>query len=307
MTEDNFKFFEQTQAVFRQIENILQQNVLLSDTLWRDVEEKLVAADIGPGASRWTIQRLQQRAKEEQISSGLQAYVALRQELTYLLRKPSKGKLPTLHFSKQSPVTVILVMGDKGSGKTASSAKLAYRLSSEGLKVLLVATGTFHSGSINLLKSWGEQINVSVMHQNNDSTPATVMNDAFQSALAYGYDVVIVDTAGYPTTAEKRQEELKNVIDIVQKIIPDAPHELLVVVDATNGQAIVSQARTFAEYTGLTGVILSKVDSTARGGCAFAITDDLEVPIKFFGTGKKVEQLVPFDPERFVATLFEKE
>lgn len=302
MAKDHFKFPEQTRRVFRQIESTLQLNEILSDTLWEGVEEKLLAADIGHQASRLVIQRLQQRVKEGQIYSGPQAYIALRQELVRLLGKPSM-----LRYSEQSPVTVMVVMGDNGSGKTTNIAKLAYRLSHEGQNVLLVAANTLRSSGIDPLKAWAERINVPVICQDDDSDPGVVVYNALQSALVRGYDVVLIDTAGRLATEKKHLEELKNIMNVVQKVIPDAPHELLIVIDATHGQTVLPHVHDFAEYTGLTGVILSKVEISAKGGCAFAITDDLGVSIKFLGTGETIEQLVPFDPESFVAALFEKE
>ncbi|HZS75255.1 MAG TPA: signal recognition particle receptor subunit alpha [Ktedonobacteraceae bacterium] len=300
MAEEDFKFLEQTRQTFRQIEETFQQNEILSDTLWQDIERKLIDADLGPAASRWIIQRLQQRAKEGRISSGSQAYIALRQELTHLLGKP-----PTLHYSEQSSVTVMILMGDKGSGKTTSCAKLAYRLSHEGHNVLLVASGRFDSSSIDVLKAWGEQINIPVICQNDGSDAGTFIYDILQSALVDGYDIVLVDTIGQQTT--EQVEELRNIMNAAQKVIPDAPHELLVVVDATNGLSAASLVHAFAEQTGLTGVILSKVDSTTKGGFVFALADDLKVPVKFVGTGEKTGQLVLFDSAHFMAALFEKE
>ncbi len=301
MAKDNFKFLEQTRRVFRPIEDVLQQSEILSDTLWKNGEEKLLAASVGPQACLLLIQRLQQQVKEGKISSGPRVYIALQQELTRLLGKPSM-----LRYAEQASVTVMVVMGDKGSGKTTTTAKLAYHLSQEGHKVLLSTSNVSGSNSVDSLKVWGEQINVPVIAQSGSSDPSTVAHDALQSALTGGYDVVLIDTASRLEMEKHHMEELKNTINVVSKVIPGAPHELLMVIDAANGQNVLPQVRDFAQYTGLTGVILSKVDSTAKGGCAFTITDDLGVPIKFLGTGENIEQLVPFEPESFVAALFEK-
>jgi fused signal recognition particle receptor len=299
MTEENFRFLEKTRPVFQRIGNALQQSETLSDKLWQDLEQNLLAADIGPETSLWLMQLLQQRVKGEQINSGSQVYMALRQELIGLFEKSA-----ILYYSEHSPVTVMMFMGTPGSGKTTTVAKLAYRLSNAGQKVLLTAADTFRPSHIDPLKVWGERINVPVILQSDHVDPATVIYNALQSALVQKYDVVLIDTAGRWATEKNRMGDLKSIINAAQKVIPDAPRELLMVIDATQGQDGPLLASGFAEDTGSTGVILSKVDSTAKDGCAFAIADKLGSPIKFLGTGEKIEQLIPFEPASFVSALF---
>ncbi|HJT55263.1 MAG TPA: signal recognition particle-docking protein FtsY, partial [Ktedonobacteraceae bacterium] len=205
---------------------------------------------------------------------------------------------------KQSPLTVILVIGVNGSGKTTSIAKMAYRLTREGHRVILAAADTFRAAAIDQLKVWGERINVPVISQNPGSDPGAVVYDAIQAAGTRGCDVLIVDTAGRLHTKYNLMEELKKINKVIQKLLPEGPQELLMVIDATTGQNALLAARKFAEDIGLTGVIITKLDSTAKGGFAFAVSDDLDVPIKFVGTGEKVGDLAPFDPQSFVAALF---
>ncbi|HKV01714.1 MAG TPA: signal recognition particle-docking protein FtsY, partial [Ktedonobacteraceae bacterium] len=224
---------------------------------------------------------------------------ALREELVALLGEPSP-----LRFSQQSPLTIILVIGVNGSGKTTTIAKLANRLTKEGHKVILAAADTFRAAAIDQLKVWGERVGVPVISQNPGSDPGAVVYDAIQAAGNRGSDVLIVDTAGRLQTKYNLMEELKKINKVIQKQVPDGPHELLVIIDATTGQNALLQARKFAEDVGLTGVVITKLDSTAKGGFAFAVADDLGVPIKFIGTGEKVEDLAPFDPQSFVAALF---
>ena len=214
------------------------------------------------------------------------------------------GKSSPLRFSKQSPLTVILVIGVNGSGKTTSIAKMAYRLTKEGHKVVLAAADTFRAAAIDQLKVWGERVGVPVISQNPGSDPGAVVYDSIQAALTRGSDVLIVDTAGRLHTKYNLMEELKKINKIIQKFVPDGPHELLIVMDATTGQNALLQARQFALDIGLSGVIITKLDSTAKGGFAFAVADDLGVPIKFIGTGEKLGDLTPFDPQSFVAALF---
>jgi fused signal recognition particle receptor len=297
--EQRFNFLSRTKQLFSRVSNVIKQSDTISDALWDDLEEELLAADVGPSTSTWLIKRLRQRATDEHMRTGSQVQHGLREELVTLLGKPSP-----LRFSKQSPLTVILIIGVNGSGKTTSIAKLAYRLTREGHRVMLAAADTFRAAAIDQLKEWGNRIDVPVISQNPGSDPAAVVYDAIQAAQNRGSDVLIVDTAGRLHTKHNLMEELKKMSKVIQKFIADGPHELLVVIDATTGQNALLQARKFAEDIGLTGVIITKLDSTAKGGFAFAVADDLGVPIKFIGTGEKVENLAPFEPQSFVAALF---
>jgi fused signal recognition particle receptor len=299
--EQRFNFLNRTRQLFSRISNNIEQNDTITDALWDDLEESLLEADVGPGTTLWLIDRLRKRATEEKMRTGTQVQQALRMELTLLL-----GSSAPLRFSKQPP-TVILVIGVNGSGKTTTIAKMAYRLTNEGHKVLLAAGDTFRAAAIDQLKVWGERIGVPVISQNPGSDPGSVVYDSLQAAQTRGCDVLLVDTAGRLHTKYNLMEELKKINRVIQKFVPDGPHELLMVIDATTGQNALLSARQFAADIGLTGVVITKLDSTAKGGFAFAVADDLGVPIKFIGTGEKVENLAPFDPKSFVAALFAQE
>lgn len=294
-----FGFLHRTKQAFNLMSNTVEETDVITDDLWDTLEEQLLVADVGPSTSLWLIDRLRQRAQEENMRTGAQVQRALREEMTYLL-----GDQSSLRFSKQSPLTVILVIGVNGSGKTTSIAKLGHRLTQEGHQVLLAAGDTFRAAAIDQLKEWGERIQVPVISQNPNSDPGAVVYDSIQAATSRGCDVLIVDTAGRLHTKYNLMEELKKINKVIQRFVPDGPHELLMVIDATTGQNALLQARKFAEDIGLTGVIITKMDSTAKGGFAFAVADDLGVPIKFIGTGEKVGDLIPFDPRSFVAALF---
>lgn len=300
--EQRFGFLQRTRQMFSRINTTVEQNDTITDSLWDDLEEELLEADVGPSTTLWLMDRLRERAAEENMRTGAQVQRALREEMTNLLGKPSP-----LHFSKQSPLTVILVIGVNGSGKTTSIAKLAYRLSREGHKVLLAAGDTFRAAAIDQLEEWGRRIEVPVIRQNQGSDAAAVVYDAIQAARARESDVLIVDTAGRLHTKYNLMEELKKLNKVIQRFIPDGPQELLIVIDATTGQNALLQARQFAADIGLTGVIITKLDGTAKGGFAFAVADDLGVPIKFIATGEKIEDLSPFDPKSFVDALFEQD
>ncbi|QBD82575.1 signal recognition particle-docking protein FtsY [Ktedonosporobacter rubrisoli] len=297
--EQRLGFLGRTRQFFSRMSQTVQENDTLTEELWDELLESLLAADVGPNTSMWLIDRLRQRAEEEQMRTGSQVQRALREELTSLLDQPSP-----LRFSKQSPLTVFLVIGVNGSGKTTSIAKMAHLLTREGHKVTLAAADTFRAAAIDQLKVWGERIGVPVISQSPNSDPGAVVYDAIQAALTRGSDVLIVDTAGRLHTKNNLMEELKKLNKIIQKFVPDGPHELLIVIDATTGQNALLQARTFAANIGLTGVIITKIDGTAKGGFAFAVADDLGVPIKFIGTGEKVGDLIPFEPKSFVEALF---
>jgi fused signal recognition particle receptor len=298
-SEQRLNFLSRTRQMFSRLGQSVQETDTITDDLWDELEESLLAADVGPTTTDWLMKRLRQRAEEEHMRTGSQVQRALREELAELL-----GPSSSLRFSKQSPLTVILVIGVNGSGKTTSIAKMAYRLSKEGHKVLLAAGDTFRAAAIDQIKEWGNRIDVPVISQHPNSDPGAVVYDAIQAAQTRGNDVLIVDTAGRLHTKFNLMEELKKINKVIQKFIPDGPHELLMVIDATTGQNALLQARKFAEDIGLTGVIITKMDSTAKGGFAFAVADDLGVPIKFIGTGEKVENLIPFDPQSFVTALF---
>jgi len=301
-SEQRFSFLSRTKQWFSRLGATIQESDQITDEMWEELEDLMLAADIGPNTTSWLLKRLHQRVEEEHMQTGSQVQQALREELTALLGKPTP-----LHFSQTSPLTVILVIGVNGSGKTTSIAKMANRLTNEGHKVILAAGDTFRAAAIDQLKEWGERINVPVISQSPNSDPGAVVYDALQAAQNRGSDVLIVDTAGRLHTKYNLMEELRKINKIIQKFVPDGPHELLMVIDATTGQNALLQARKFAEHIGLTGVVITKIDSTAKGGFAFAVADDLGVPIKFIGTGEKVGDLIPFDPKSFVSALFAEE
>ena len=306
MSEQSYNPFRnslsRTRQMFGRLSDTLTQKIPITDEFWDELEETLLGSDVGPGTTTWLMDRLRQRVKEENMRNTSQVQQALREELVKLLGKPAG-----LRFSTKSPLTVILVIGVNGSGKTTSIAKLASRLTRQNHRVILAAADTFRAAAIDQLKVWGERIGVPVISQNPGSDPGAVVYDAIQAAGTRGSDVLIVDTAGRLHTKYNLMEELKKINKVIQKLLPEGPQELLIVIDATTGQNALLQARKFAEDIGLTGVVITKLDSTAKGGFAFAVADDLGVPIKFVGMGEKVEDLAPFDPQSFVAALFPQE
>jgi fused signal recognition particle receptor len=301
-TEQRFNPFKnslsRTRQIFNRMGNTFKQDEI-TDDLWDELEETLLGADIGPSTTMWLIDHLKQRVEEEYMKTGTQVQHALREELSLLL-----GQSKPLNLAKDGSLTVILIIGVNGSGKTTSIAKLAYRLKNEGHNVILAAADTFRAAAIDQLKVWAERIEVPVISQNQGSDPGAVVYDAIQAANSRGCDVLIVDTAGRLQTKFNLMQELRKINSVIMKFLPKGPQELLIVMDATTGQNAILQARQFAADIGLSGVIITKLDSTAKGGFAFAIRDDLGIPIKFIGTGEKIENLASFDPQSFVAALF---
>ncbi len=300
MAEEYFQFLERTQRNFHQIESIFQKHEFPSSIPWRDVEEKLIAAGIGLPTSRSVVTRLQQQVQEKGISSGSQAYAVLQQELTSFLKRRTQ-----LHFPKQSS-SVMLVMSDTDSGEIAI-AKLAYYLSQKGHNVLVVATEAPRSGDINSLNVLPEQASISVMYKNDDLKLHSFVHNALQAVLLHTFDVVLIGTAASIPVQKTYLEKLNSIIDAAQQMIPNAPQELLLVLNASQGPNALPYAHAIAQTTGLTGIILSNIENTSAGGIIFEIADDLRVPIIFLDIGEKIEQLIPFDAEKFVTALFAQE
>ncbi len=265
--------------------------------LWEELEELLIAADTGVETTDKLITRVRERVNKQKISDGQQVRAVLMEEMTSMLRVNGSGAAPA------AAPRIILVVGVNGSGKTTSIAKLGYTFKRDGSKVMLAAGDTFRAAAIDQLKWWGDEIGVEVIAHQPGADPGAVVFDAVQAARTRGTEVVIVDTAGRLQTKFNLMEELKKIRRVVQRVDPSAPHETLLVLDANTGQNGVSQAKYFTEAVGITGIILTKLDSTAKGGIVLAICDQLKIPVRFIGTGETVEDLAPFDPQSFVEAV----
>ena len=284
-------------TVFSHIAGLLGTTEVTTAT-WDELEELLIQADIGVDTTLHLVDRLRQRSSEEAIlrSDALQA--ALRDELRALLPDP-----PPLNLGNK-PLDVILVVGVNGSGKTTSIAKLAHRFQQQGRRVLLVAADTFRAAAMDQLEVWAGRAGVNIITGPEGGDPGAILFDALQAAQARNADVVIVDTAGRLHTQYNLMAELQKVRRVASKNMAGAPHETLLVLDATTGQNALSQARHFQEAVDVTGVVLAKLDSTARGGMVFAIARDLKLPVRFVGTGETMEDIAPFDADTFMEGLF---
>jgi fused signal recognition particle receptor len=290
-----------TRQLFGRINETLEAADDITEDLWDDLEETLITSDVGVVTTEKLLATLHQRAQTEDLARGSQLRDALKEELVLMLGEPEP-----LVFSDTSSITVLLVVGVNGVGKTTSIAKLANILKKQKHRVLLAAGDTFRAAATEQIKTWGERIGVPVVSHQHGADPGAVVFDAMEAAQARGTDVLIVDTAGRLHTKFNLMEELKKIVRVLQKYDPEAPHEVLLVIDATTGQNGFMQAKQFVQDAGVSGVILTKLDGTARGGIAFAIAAELGLPIKYVGTGERVNDFAEFDADEFVDALFDE-
>jgi len=285
----------------------------LSDELWEELEETLVAADTGVTTTMKVIDDVRERVKRDSIRDPEQALNILKEDLISTLEVDTgRGQIwhSNGHPSTASEQTdmpkpaIILVVGVNGTGKTTSIGKLAHTYKAQGKKLVLAAADTFRAAAIDQLKEWGQRAGVDVVAHKQGADPGAVVFDALTAADKRGADVVIIDTAGRLHTKAHLMDELRKVNRIIQRKYSEAPHEVLLVLDATTGQNAMHQAQYFTEAVGVTGVVLAKLDGTAKGGVIFSVCDQLQVPVRFVGTGERPQDLAPFEPREFVEALF---
>jgi fused signal recognition particle receptor len=273
---------------------------VITDEFWDELEELLIRADVGTNTSSKLIERLKKRVINENVAYPEQVRDLLKTETIAILRESQQEGA----VDESTSPHVILVVGVNGTGKTTSIAKLAHKHKLEGKKVLLAAADTFRAAAIEQLQVWGDELDVDVIAHQPGSDPGAVTFDAIQAALARGADVVIIDTAGRLHTKYNLMEELKKIQRAAGKVISKAPHEVLLVLDATTGQNGLSQARRFTEAVGVTGIVLAKLDGTAKGGIVIAVADELGTPLRYVGTGEDLDDIAVFEPEAFAEALF---
>jgi fused signal recognition particle receptor len=265
--------------------------------VWEELEELLISADVGLATTAKLIDAVRERAAAAKLD-GSHVRSLLKDEMVKILNVP-----PPVPPAITVPPEVILVVGVNGSGKTTSIAKLAYRLKKDGKHVLLAAADTFRAAAIDQLKKQGERVGVDVIAHQPGADPGAVVYDALQAARSRGAEVLIIDTAGRLHTKFNLMEELKKVRRVAARLDANAPHQVILVLDATTGQNGLTQARYFTEAVGVTGIFLAKLDGTARGGIVLAICDELKLPIKLIGVGEGLEDMVNFDAAAFVEAL----
>jgi fused signal recognition particle receptor len=281
-----------SKTTFGRLATLFGATEITQDT-WDELEALLIQADLGIETTSEILDSMQQIVQDEGLTRAEELSGALRNELLLRLDASSIPRWA-------NKPAVIMVVGVNGSGKTTTIAKLAQRFQSDGKSLLFGAADTFRAAAVDQLQVWGERLRVDVVSGAPESDPGAVAFSAVQSGIAHNVDIVMIDTAGRLHTRFNLMEELKKVNRVVGKAMPGAPHAVWLVLDATTGQNALQQAKAFKEAVGVTGVILSKLDSSARGGMAFAIQRELRLPILFVGLGEKPEDLIPFDPEAFV-------
>lgn len=285
-------------ASFGRIASFLGTSEINNDT-WDDLEALLLQADLGMETTQSVLANLKKTVAAEGLTRSEELFALIEQELLARLTPPAE-----MDLSHQP--TIILLVGVNGSGKTTTAAKLGKLFSLSGKKTLLAAADTYRAAAIDQLQVWAERLNLAIISGQPDSDPGAVTYDAIQSALARKFDVVLVDTAGRLHTRYNLMEELKKIYRVAGKALPGAPHLVLLVLDATTGQNALLQAKAFQAAVQVNGVILTKLDSSAHGGMAFAIQKELNLPIYFAGLGEKPEDLTPFDREAFVKGILNR-
>jgi len=288
-------------SLLGKISNLLSRKTKIDPELLDEMEEILIQSDIGVDTTIKIVSRVRERVKQEKLENSPQSVIRLlKEELLEIL-----GAEPEhLDIELHKPY-VIMVLGVNGTGKTTTIAKLAARFRNDDKKVILAAADTFRAAAIDQLEIWSQRVGgLDIIKHQDGSDPAAVAYDAMQAGVARGADVVIIDTAGRLHTKKNLMEELKKIKRVTDRALPGAPHEVLLVLDATTGQNAVSQARQFKEAVEVTGIALAKLDGTAKGGIVVAIKDELNIPVKLIGVGEKLEDLEDFSPVDFVDALF---
>jgi fused signal recognition particle receptor len=286
-------------ALMGKVESLISFGRKIDEEFYEELEEALIMADVGVNTVMDIMDELRSTVKKRKLTEAEELKPVLKEILVELM-----GEEKAVLSTNPNGLTVYLFVGVNGVGKTTTIGKLAHQFKSQGKKVILAAGDTFRAGAIEQLEVWGQRAGVDVIKQGAGSDPAAVIFDGIQAARARKADVLLCDTAGRLQNKTNLMDELNKIYRVIKREIPDAPHETLLVLDATTGQNALSQAKLFGEATGVTGLVLTKLDGTAKGGIVIAIRKELSVPVKLVGLGEKIDDLQPFDPREFVDALF---
>lgn len=284
------------------VEDLVRRYKKIDDDFFDELEEILITSDVGVNTVMELIDELRGEVRKQKIQNAIDLQPILSEKLVALLKNDIVTD--TSLNIQDGRLNVILFVGVNGVGKTTTIGKMAHMFKQQGKKVLLAAGDTFRAAAIEQLEVWGERVGVEVIKQQQGSDPAAVIYDAVQAAKSRGVDVLLCDTAGRLQNKVNLMEELAKVHRVVSRELPGAPHEVLLVLDATTGQNALSQAKTFGQSVGVSGLVLTKLDGTAKGGIVIAIRNELNIPVKYVGLGERMDDLQPFDPEQFVHALF---
>ena len=284
-------------AFVSQVDNLFKSFVKVDEELFDELEELLICADVGVGATEEILDKLRDRVKSERLTDGEQVKAALREIMADMIGEGEPLKLGT-------KPSVLLIIGVNGVGKTTSIGKIAAQLKADGKKVVVAAADTFRAAAIDQLAVWCDRAGVDLIKQSEGSDPAAVVYDAVSAAKGRNADVLIVDTAGRLHNKKNLMDELAKIDRVLSRELPGADRETLLVLDATTGQNAIMQAKEFKHAANITGLILTKLDGTAKGGCAFSIKGELDVPVKYIGVGEKIDDMQPFNAQDFVRAMF---
>lgn len=299
------KGMEKTRNTFSgRINDLIARYRSVDEDFFEELEEVLITADVGVTTVMEFIDELKMEVKRSNIKDTKNMRNVISETLVSIYQGDDDASLSELNMQDDGELTVILVVGVNGVGKTTSIGKLAHSFKEDGKKVVLAAGDTFRAGAIQQLEEWGKRANVDVVKQSEGSDPAAVIFDGIQAAKARGADILICDTAGRLQNKVNLMNELEKVNRIIGRELPGAPHEVLLVLDATTGQNALSQAKMFSDVTNVSGIVLTKLDGTAKGGIVLAIRNELSIPVKYVGLGEQVEDLQRFEPDAFVYGLF---
>ncbi|MBE6160150.1 MAG: signal recognition particle-docking protein FtsY [Lactobacillales bacterium] len=298
------KGLEKTRKEFTSKLNLLTlKHNKINEEYFEELEEILISADIGVNTVMDFIDKLKKRIKHENIMNANELKEIIVDEM-FIIYVGNEIIVNKINYAENGP-TVLLFVGVNGVGKTTTIGKIAYKLKNEGKKVLLVAGDTFRAGAVEQLNEWGERLNCDTVYKEN-ADPASVIFDGLTKAKNENYDVVLIDTAGRLQNKDNLMKELEKINKVIGNIIPNAPHETLLVIDATTGQNGISQAKSFKEITNITGIVLTKLDGTAKGGIVLAIKESVGIPVKYIGLGEGKEDLKVFDIENYIYGLFKE-
>jgi fused signal recognition particle receptor len=307
MAEEKKSFFRRLkegltkthQGLVNKIDQLIAGGKKIDDQLLAELEEILITSDIGVKTTQGLLENVAVKVKRQEIEDGDLLKKNLQEQIFRILSQQEKP----LNLSSPRPL-VIMVIGVNGTGKTTTIGKMAQKFKAQGFSVLLVAGDTFRAAAIEQLEIWGERVHCEVIKQKSGSDPSAVVFDALKAAKSRGIDILLVDTAGRLHTKINLMEELKKVKRVMSREVPGAPHEVLLVLDATTGQNAISQAKMFNEAVGVTGIALTKLDGTAKGGIVIAISEELKIPLRYIGIGEKADDLREFNARDFVEALF---
>lgn len=292
------KGLSKTKSTFSGVLDLIRGKGKVDEKFLAELEKRLYLADLGGAAVTLIVDRVRQAYRDKEVTEDVSQFV--KQQLREMLSDPMPGIRPA-----PGGPTVVMICGVNGSGKTTSIAKLAHRLKQEGRSVLIAACDTFRAAAVDQLTIWAERIGCEIVKHQPGGDPAAVAHDACEKAKAKNFDILIVDTAGRLHTQTNLMRELEKIHKVIGRVIPNAPHEILMVLDATTGQNAVTQAEMFSKSVKCTGIVLTKLDGSAKGGAVFAIKQKVGLPVKYIGIGEALEDLEPFDPDAYVNALFD--